>query len=212
MKWVIEAIIEDDGAKRELFSTLDGLCPATVPLATNTSSIPVSRLAEGLRHPQRVLGLHFFGPVPLMPVVEVVRGEQTAPAVFEEGTAFVKSLGKKSIGVTRDIPGFVLNRIFAAALRECLDLVAAGTASVDDIDAGMRLGYGWKAGPFEIADNAGIDTLLNVSRSLRSLGEGHLVSDAGTAILHKMAAEGHLGRKTGRGFYRYDAGGGKKKP
>lgn len=208
MHWIIEAVVEDESTKRNLFKNLDRLAAESVPLATNTSSIPITRLAAGLRFPERVLGLHFFGPVPLMGLVEVVRGDKTGTAVFEKGISLVKSLGKKPVGVSRDIPGFVMNRIFSAAFRECLELVDAGVASFKDIDEGMRLGYGWNVGPFEIADNAGIDTFLNVSRSLRSLGEHHLVSDS--KILEDLAADGRLGRKTGRGFYSYDADGRKK--
>lgn len=203
MDWIVEAVIEEQTVKRELFKELDRLTPAAVPLASNTSSIPITRLAEGLRFPERVLGLHFFGPVPLMPLVEVVSGGNTEPAVFERAVRFVTSLGKTPVRVNRDLPGFVMNRIFSAAFRECLDLVAAGVASVEDIDKGMRLGYGWKIGPFEIADNAGIDTFLRVGRAMQALGEGHLVSDSD--ILEGMVADGRLGKKVGRGFYTYNA-------
>jgi 3-hydroxyacyl-CoA dehydrogenase len=140
-----------------------------------------------------------------MGVVEVIRSQMTGDAVFEKGLTLVKSLGKRPLAVHRDIPGFILNRVFAAAFKEGLELVASGTASIEDIDSGMRLGYGWGAGPFEIADNAGIDTVLNVGKSMRALGEHHLVPDL--AALEKMVIDGKLGKKAGQGFYSYDEAG-----
>jgi 3-hydroxybutyryl-CoA dehydrogenase len=204
-RWVIEAVYEDEALKQSLFAELDRLTPSDSILATNTSSIPVTRLAQAARYPARILGLHFFGPVPFMGLVEVVKGAQTSPEVFDRGVAFIRSLGKKPVKVQQDIPGFVMNRIFSAAFRECCDLVAAGTASVEDIDEGMRLAYGWNIGPFEIADNAGLDTFLRVGRSLEALGAGHLAERSG--LVERMVAAGRLGRKTGQGFYRYDAKG-----
>jgi 3-hydroxybutyryl-CoA dehydrogenase len=204
-QWIIESVTEDERLKQDLFREFDRRTEREIPLASNTSTIPIGRLAAGLRHPERVLGLHFFGPVPLMGIVEVIRSRMTSEGVFEKGMSFVKSLGKRPLGIQRDIAGFVLNRVFAAAFKESLELVASGTASVEDIDSGMRLGYGWGAGPFEIADNAGIDTVLNVGKSMRALGEDHLVPDIDA--LEKMVDDGRLGRKAGRGFYSYDAAG-----
>ncbi|MCX8117077.1 MAG: 3-hydroxyacyl-CoA dehydrogenase family protein [Desulfobacterota bacterium] len=199
--WVIEAVFEDEALKRRLFQELDGTSRPGTPLATNTSSIPITRLAEVTKRPQRVLGLHFFGPVPLMGLVEVVKGEKTSQDIFERGVAFVKSLGKTPLRVHRDIPGFVLNRIFSAAFREAVDLVDQGVVSPEDVDMGMRLGYGWKAGPFEIADNAGLDTCARIARSLKALGEEHLAPRSD--LVERMVAQGRLGRKSGWGFYRY---------
>ncbi|MBM4450993.1 MAG: 3-hydroxyacyl-CoA dehydrogenase family protein [Chloroflexi bacterium] len=199
--WVIEATLEMEDLKRELFQELDKLALATTPLATNTSTIPITHLAQATRHPERVLGLHFFGPVPLMGLVEVVKGEKTSVDIFEKGVAFVRALGKTPVRVNKDIPGFVMNRIFSAAFREATDLVADGIATPEDIDIGMKLGYGWNAGPFEIADNAGLDTFLLVGQSLKALGDEHLVSRSD--MVQKMVEEGCLGRKTGKGFYVY---------
>jgi 3-hydroxybutyryl-CoA dehydrogenase len=199
--WVIEAAIEDEGVKRTLFQELDRISRPETPLATNTSSFPITCLAEKTNHPERVLGLHFFGPVPMMGLVEVVKGEKTSQEVFERGVAFVRSLGKTPVRVHRDIPGFVMNRIFSAAFREAVDLVDQGIVSPEDVDTGMRLGYGWNAGPFEIADNAGLDTCARVGQSMRTLGAGHLAP--GSNLLERMVAEGRLGRKSGEGFYRY---------
>ena len=199
--WVIEAAFEDEDLKKELFEELDRLTPSHIPLATNTSSIPISRLAEITRMPKRVLGLHFFGPVPFMGLVEVVKGRQTSLEIFEQGIQFVKSLGKTPVKVQKDLPGFVMNRIFSAAFRECVELVSDGIVTPEDIDLGMRLGYGWNIGPFEIADNAGLDTFARVGESMLALGEDHLV--AKSDLIKKMVAEGRLGKKVGQGFYRY---------
>lgn len=207
--WVIEAAFEEESLKKEIFEKLDRLAPSHIPLATNTSSIPISRLAEITRTPRRVLGLHFFGPVPFMGLVEVIKGEKTSDEVFDQGVEFVKSLGKTPVKVHKDIPGFVMNRIFGAAFRECVELVADGIASPEDIDVGMRLGYGWNIGPFEIADNAGLDTFARVGESMLALGQDHLV--ARPDLIKKMVADGRLGKKVGKGFYRYSKDG-KKVP
>ena len=199
--WVIEAAFEEQDLKIKIFRELDSLAPAETPLASNTSSIPVSRLAEATHIPERVLGLHFFGPVPFMGLVEVIKGEKTSEKTFDRGVEFVKSLGKTPVKVHKDIPGFVMNRIFGAAFRECVDLVAEGIASPEDIDIGMRLGYGWNIGPFEIADNAGLDTFARVGRTMQALGEDHLV--AKSDLILKLVEQGRLGKKVGHGFYRY---------
>ena len=199
--WVIEAAFEEQALKEQLFEQLDKLVSDDAILATNTSSIPVTQLARLTKRPEKVLGLHFFGPVPFMGLVEVIKGEKTSDKVFNQGVEFVKSLGKTPVKVYKDIPGFVMNRIFGAAFRECVDLVADGIASPEDIDIGMRLGYGWNIGPFEIADNAGLDTFARVGESMRALGEEHLV--AKSDLILKMVKDGRLGKKVGEGFYRY---------
>jgi 3-hydroxyacyl-CoA dehydrogenase len=136
-----------------------------------------------------------------MGLVEVVKGEKTSPEIFEQGVAFVQSLGKTPVRVQRDIPGFVMNRIFSAAFREAVDLVDQGIACPEDVDMGMRLGYGWNVGPFEIADNAGLDTCARVGQTMRNLGVGHLAPSSN--LIERMVAEGRLGRKVGKGFYKY---------
>jgi 3-hydroxyacyl-CoA dehydrogenase len=199
--WIIEAVLEIEDLKKKLFKELDQHAPTQTPLVTNTSYIPITRIAEATQHPERVLGLHFFGPVPLMSLVEVVKGEKTSTEVFERGVVFVKSLGKTPVRVQRDIPGFVMNRIFSAAFREAVDLVAEGIATPQDIDTGMRLGYGWNVGPFEIVDNSGLDTSVLIGRTMKALGQENLI--ARSDLVERMVKEGRLGRKVGKGFYRY---------
>jgi 3-hydroxybutyryl-CoA dehydrogenase len=199
--WIIEAVLEIEALKIDLFKALEEIAPPETPLATNTSSIPITRIASHLNRPERMLGLHFFGPVPFMGLVEVVKGEQTDDNVFEAGVDFINSLGKTPVRVKRDIPGFVMNRIFSAAFNEAVDLVADGIVSPQDVDAGMRLGYGWNVGPFEIADNAGLDTFVLVGQSMMELGEEKLVGKSD--LLLRMIEQGRLGKKVGKGFYRY---------
>ena len=202
---VIEAVYEKEELKHRIFRELDHLAGPDALLATNTSSIPISRIAAVTTRPERILGLHFFGPVPFMGLVEVVKGKQTLPEVFEQGVNFVRSLGKVPVKVQKDIPGFVMNRIFSAAFSEALDLVAKGVVTAEDADLGMRLGYGWNVGPFEIADNAGLDTFALVGKSMQALGETKLAP--GWTMLEDMVAQGRLGRKSGQGFYKYTADG-----
>jgi 3-hydroxybutyryl-CoA dehydrogenase len=201
VNWVIEAALEVEDLKHEIFKELDRITPLKTVLASNTSSIPITQIAMATQHPERVVGLHFFGPVPLMGLVEVVKGKKTSHEVFERAVAFVRSLGKTPVRVQRDIPCFVMNRIFSAAFREAVDLVSQGVVSPEDVDVGMRLGYGWNAGPFEIADNAGLDTYNLIYQSMKALGEESLVSNSG--LIERMVEEGRLGRKAGKGFYRY---------
>jgi 3-hydroxyacyl-CoA dehydrogenase len=201
VNWVIEAAMEVEDLKHEIFQDLDRRAPIKTPLASTTSSIPITKIAMATQHPERVVGLHFFGPVPLMDLVEVVKGKKTSPEVFERGVAFVQSLGKTPVRVERDIPCFVMNRIFSAAFREAVDLVSQGVVSSEDVDVGMRLGYGWSVGPFEIADMVGLDTCVLINQSMKALGEESLVSSSG--LIETMVKEGRLGRKARKGFYRY---------
>lgn len=199
--WIIEAILEVEKLKLDLFTNLEKKISPETLLATNTSSIPITRMAAALDRPDRLVGLHFFGPVPFMGLVEVVKGQHTAPHVFQAGIDFIKSIGKTPVRVNRDIPGFVMNRIFSAAFKEAVDLVADGIVTPEDVDVGMRLGYGWNIGPFEIADNAGLDTFVLVGQSMAALGEEGLVTKSD--LLLKMIDQGRLGKKVGKGFYNY---------
>lgn len=199
--WVIEAVFEDETLKKDLLRQVERQVGPRTIIGTNTSSIPVGSLASALSDPSRFVGLHFFGPVPLMGLVEVVQGPDTSEATYNRSMAFVKALGKHPVGVKKDLPGFVMNRIFAAAFKECQELVRDGVATVEDIDAGMRLGYGWRLGPFQIVDNAGLDTVLRINRSMKALGETCLFAE--TDLIEKKVEKGQLGRKAGQGFYTY---------
>lgn len=206
---VIEAVYEDEKLKNKLFAELEKICPPDTIIASNTSSIPITRLASGLKNPERVVGLHFFGPVPMMPLVEVIKGEKTSDAVFKKSVDFILSIQKYPVKVMKDIPGFIMNRINGAAFREALTLVEEGIATAEDVDAGMRYGFGWRVGPFEIADNAGLDTYLRVGKAFRDLGADAYAPTSN--LIAKMVEAGRLGRKAGKGFYDYTADG-KKTP
>ena len=200
-QWVIEVVFEDENMKKELFRELDASCPVETILASNTSSIPITRLASLTKHPERVAGLHFFGPVPMMRLVEVIKGEKTSDAIFKKSVDFINSIGQYPVKVMKDIPGFIMNRVNGVAFREALSLVENGIATVEDVDKGMHYGFNWNIGPFEIADNAGIDTYVRVGKSFAALGAGDIV--AASTLMEKMLKAGRLGRKVGKGFYDY---------
>jgi len=204
-QWVLEVVFEDEKMKKDIFKDLDAACPVDTILASNTSSIPITRLASLTKHPERVVGLHFFGPVPMMRLVEVIKGDRTSDAVFKKSVDFVASIGQYPVKVMKDIPGFIMNRISGAAFKEAMDLVENGIATVEDVDKGMHYGFNWNIGPFEIADNAGIDTYYRVGMAFAALGEGELLSKSD--IIEKMVKAGRLGRKVGKGFYDYTSDG-----
>ncbi|MBU2643553.1 3-hydroxyacyl-CoA dehydrogenase family protein [bacterium] len=200
--WIIETVTEKEELKRSIFKQLDSIVPPEKPLATNTSTIPISRLAEATMHPERVVGIHFFNPIALMGLIEIIKGEKTTTAIFDRAADFAISLGKRPVRVYKDIPGFVFNRIWAATIREAVDLVADGIVTAEDVDFGMCAGFGWKCGPFAMADEAGVDTYANAANSLKILGEEGLAPRS--SLLDDMVKQGRLGKKAGRGFYDYN--------
>jgi 3-hydroxybutyryl-CoA dehydrogenase len=200
---VIEAVIEDEAVKTRVFRALDEIMPAEAILASNTSSIPIAGLAAATRRPDRVLGLHFFSPVPVMKLVEIVKGLDTAEETVQRAEAFVEAIGKQPIR-TKDRSGFIVNMLLVPYLMAAVRMYSEGFAAREDIDHGMKLGAGHPMGPLELCDFIGLDVLYAVCDSLYE--EFKLPEYAPPPLMKRMVVSGHLGRKTGRGFYEYEAG------
>lgn len=197
---VIEAIVEDLEAKRSLFGELDRLTPAAAVLATNTSSLSVTRIAEATRRPERVLGMHFFNPVHLMKLVEIVTHARLAEAAVDRVREVAVRMGKEPI-VVRDSPGFASSRLGVVLGLEAMRMVEQGVASAPDIDKAMELGYGHPMGPLKVSDLVGLDVRLAIAEYLhRELGDPHYRPPA---ILRAKVQAGELGKKTGKGFYQW---------
>jgi 3-hydroxybutyryl-CoA dehydrogenase len=199
---VVEAVFEDPAVKAPLFRTLDELLPATAILASNTSSIPIGQLASHTEHPERVIGLHFFSPVPVMRLVEVVTALETSEDVAGRAEEFARAIGKQPIR-TKDRAGFVVNMLLVPYLMSAVRMYEEGFASKEDIDTGMQLGAGHPMGPLSLCDFIGLDVLEAVCDSLYE--EFKRPDYAAPPLLRRMVVAGRLGRKTGRGFYDYAA-------
>ena len=199
---VIEAIVEDLAAKQALFRELDRLVASDAVLATNTSALSVTEIARATERPARVVGLHFFNPAPLLPLVEVVRTELASEDAYETACAFAERLGKEPVRCN-DTPGFVVNRILIPLMNDCVRVLDEAGVSPEDLDRAMRFGAGWPLGPCALLDLIGIDIHVHASEALHAaLGEPRMVPPP---RLVQMAEQGRLGRKTGRGFFVYDA-------
>lgn len=203
--FVFEAIIEQLEAKKELFAKLDKICPAHTILGTNTSAIPVTEIAVATRRIAQVVGTHFFSPVPMMMAVEIVKGMGTSAQTMEIAESLCQSLGKETIRVNRDVAGIVLNRLSFPSMIEAMKLVESGVATVEDIDKGMRLGFGRPMGPFETADMSGLD--VGYSAMMAVYRETRDEKFHPPMIMQRKVQLGHLGRKTGIGWYKYDQNG-----
>jgi len=204
---VIEAVYEQLELKQQIFEKLDRLCAAHTLLASNTSAIPISDLASATQRADRVLGLHFFSPVPMMQVAEVIKGISTTDATARAGADFVKQIGKEAIMVNRDVPGFAINRINFPSTIEAMNLVEQGVVSVEDVDKGLRLGLGRKMGIFETGDMVGLDVTYGALMAMyNETGDSRWYPPL---LLRRKVKAGHLGRKTGKGWYRYDRDGNK---
>jgi len=201
---VIEAIVEDLEVKRQLFGRLDDALDDDVILASNTSSIPIAGLAAATHRPDRVLGLHFFSPVLVMKLVEIVVALDTADATIARGESFVQQIGKRPIR-TKDRSGFIVNMLLVPYLMAAVRMYEDGFATREDIDEGMKLGAGHPMGPLQLCDFIGLDVLYAVCDSLYE--EFKRAEYAPPPLMKRMVALGHLGRKTGRGFYQYGANG-----
>jgi 3-hydroxybutyryl-CoA dehydrogenase len=197
----IEAIVENEQLKRDIFRRLDELLPDAKFLASNTSSVPIMKLGAETKHPGRVVGMHFFNPVPVLPLVEVVTSIMTEPETVETVHSFAEgTLGKQCID-SQDRAGFVVNALLIPYLLSAIRMYESGFASKEDIDQGMVLGCAHPMGPLRLSDLIGLDTLLAVAESLHD--EFRDPASVSPALLNRMVEAGLLGRKTGRGFYDY---------
>jgi 3-hydroxybutyryl-CoA dehydrogenase len=200
---VVEAAFESLDVKQEIFRQLDRLCRDGAVLATNTSAIPITQIAAVTTRPEAVVGTHFFSPVPMMALCELVRGYKTSDETLEAARAFAESVGKTCVVVNRDVAGFVTTRLICALAMEAIRLVESGVASAEDIDTACKLGFGHAMGPLATTDLTGVDILRNASMNIYTdtADEKFFPPES----LSRMVAAGDLGRKSGRGFYTYDS-------
>ena len=200
---VIEAIFEKMEVKKELFAELDAVAPPEVVFASNTSSLSITEIASATKRADRVIGMHFFNPAPVMKLIEVIRGSETSDATTAFAKAFAVRLGKEAVEV-KESPGFVVNRLLVPMMNEAFNLLMEGVATAGDIDKAMKLGTNMPMGPFELADYTGLDIGLDVMEVLhRETGDPKFRP---SPLLRKYVRAGRLGRKTGRGVYDYGQG------
>ena len=197
---MIEAIVEELEPKRELFAELDRICGPDAVLATNTSALSVTEIAAATTKPERVVGMHFFNPAPLMPLVEIVRAELTADEPFEAAYAFGERIGKTPIRC-HDTPGFVVNRVLIPLLNDCIRVLDESRVTPEDLDTGMKNGAGWPMGPCALVDLVGIDVHVHASEALYEKTRESRMAPPPRLVAMRNA--GLLGRKSGRGFYEY---------
>ncbi|MGI5508475.1 3-hydroxyacyl-CoA dehydrogenase family protein [Streptomyces sp. CA-106131] len=196
---VVEAVYEQLDVKQDIFRRLDALCRPEAVLATNTSALPITKIAAVTSRPERVVGTHFFSPVPMMRLCELVRGFKTSDETLERAKRFAEDLGKTCVVVNRDIAGFVTTRLIVALTVEAVKLVESGAATAEDVDTACRLGFGHAMGPLETMDLTGVDVFVNASRNI--------FTDTADPKFHppelsvRMADAGDLGRKSGKGWY-----------
>ncbi len=196
---VVEAVFEDPRIKEQVFATLDKVCPKNTILASNTSSISISKIASATKRPEKVLGLHFFNPVPTMKLVELIKGERTSPDAVKAATSFVETLGK-TVVQSADKTGFIVNRALMPFINESVKLLEENVATRDDIDKAFLLGTNHPMGPLQLADFIGVDVVLSTLKVLEAeFGQAFTP----TPLLEQMVKDGRLGRKSKRGFYDY---------
>jgi 3-hydroxybutyryl-CoA dehydrogenase len=197
---VIEAIVEELEPKRELFAELERICRPDTTLATNTSALSVSAIAEAVERPERVVGMHFFNPAPVLPLVEIVRAERSSDDAVDAAYAWAERAGKQPVRCN-DTPGFIVNRILIPLLNDCVRVLDEAGVSPEDLDKAMTRGAGWPMGPCALVDLVGVDIHVHASEALHgALGEERM---APPERLLAMQRDGRLGRKTGEGFFKY---------
>jgi 3-hydroxybutyryl-CoA dehydrogenase len=200
--FVIEAVFEDLDLKRSIFGDLDRVAPSEAVLATNSSTISVSKIAEGVRRPERCVNMHFFYPVLVMDLVEIVRGPQTSDETVTRATEMARAMGRTPVLLNKEIDGFIVNRILHAATQEAYRLLDAGVASFEDIDTAVEKGLNWPMGPFRLGDFSGLDVTYSARLHMyRTTGDERYRP---SPQLEAKVKAGRLGRKTGEGWYRYD--------
>ncbi|MFI2185965.1 3-hydroxyacyl-CoA dehydrogenase family protein [Streptomyces sioyaensis] len=198
---VVEAVFERIDVKREIFQTLDKVVKDEAVLASNTSAIPITKIAAATSRPERVVGTHFFSPVPMMQLCELVRGYKTSDETLATARQFAESVGKTCVVVNRDVAGFVTTRLISALVVEAAKLYESGVASAEDIDTACKLGFGHAMGPLATADLTGIDILLHATDNIYT--ESQDEKFAPPEIMRRMVDAGDIGRKSGQGFYEH---------
>lgn len=198
---VVEAVFEKLDVKQEIFRSLDGLVKDEAVLASNTSAIPITKIAVATERPERVVGTHFFSPVPMMQLCELVRGHRTSDQTLAVARHFAESVGKTCVVVNRDVAGFITTRLISALVVEAARLHESGVASAEDIDTACRLGFGHAMGPLATADLTGVDILLHAAENIWN--ESRDGKFAAPEQMRRMVDAGDIGRKSGRGFYSY---------
>ncbi len=201
---VIEAVFEKIDLKQDIFRQLDEITRPDCILASNTSAISITSIASVTKRPEMVVGTHFFSPVPMMRLCELIRGLQTSDATLAAVVEFSKTIGKETVIVQKDVAGFIANRVGLAMSGVAIDLVAAGVATPQDVDKTMKLGFAHRMGPLETADLTGIDVLMNAMKAIYNETQDERYWPP--ELMQRMVAAGLLGRKSGKGFYDYTSG------
>ena len=199
---VVEAVFESLDVKREVFTALDKICRPEAVLATNTSAIPITQIAASTQRPESVVGTHFFSPVPLMRLCELVRGFKTSDETLARARAFAEGVGKTCVVVNRDVAGFVTTRLIVALSVEAAKLVESGVATAEDVDLACQLGFGHAMGPLRTMDMTGVDIMVNAARNIYTDTQDEKFFPP--EVLQRMVTAGDLGRKSGRGWYGYE--------